>query len=139
MRWPGGATPGHLSGQSMGVEKGTDMSIVAERVACVVRAGLAEEVDRQEREDNARGPEAEQRVVMTRTVLPVGPGWETPTLPSVPGLPSGFRPVSGQDDACPMCGYWTCRCASQQVGADEVRVRHLMIAAIDRHGWGRSL
>ena len=48
-------------------------------------------------------------------------------------------PVSGQDDAYPMCGYWSCRCGRQQVGADEVRARHLMVEAIARFGWGRSL
>ncbi|WP_190175413.1 hypothetical protein [Streptomyces nitrosporeus] len=58
---------------------------------------------------------------MTRTVLP------------------GPRPAAGQDDACPICSYWTCRCAQQQVGADELRVRALMIAAMERFGWGRSL
>lgn len=118
------------------------MSIVAERVVRrVVRAGLADEVERQEREDNARGPEAEQRVVMTRTILPVGPGWETPkraALPSVSVLPSGFRPADNQEDRCPLCEHWTCRCL-QQVGADEVRARGLMIEAINRFGWGRSL
>ncbi|MFJ3084619.1 hypothetical protein ACIPJG_33380 [Streptomyces halstedii] len=103
------------------------MSIVAELVIRrVLRAGgpLKEEVERQEREDNARGPEAEPCVV-TRTVLPVGRGWEVPeqaVLPSVPVLPSGFVAAGP---------------AGAELGADEVRVRRLMVAAIDRFGSAR--
>ncbi|WP_371793774.1 hypothetical protein OG285_38450 [Streptomyces sp. NBC_01471] len=95
------------------------MSIVTEQVVRVLRAGLAEEVDRQERENNARGPEPEQRVVVTRTVLPVGPGWEAREQRVLPSrLPSGFTAVVA-------------------LGADELRVRALMISAIRRWGWGR--
>ncbi|MDX3064006.1 hypothetical protein PV518_17755 [Streptomyces sp. ND04-05B] len=115
------------------------MSIVAERVARRVRVGLVEEVERQIREDDARGPEQEPVVVVTRTVLPVGPAWETTVLAEGPTvLPSGFIPAHGQDDACGICGFWSCRCLARQVGADELRVRGLMIAAMTRFGWGRS-
>ncbi|TRV71769.1 hypothetical protein FKN01_31280 [Streptomyces sp. 130] len=40
------------------------MSIVAEWQPAPLRAGLAEEIERQEREDDARGPEPEQRTVL---------------------------------------------------------------------------
>lgn len=50
------------------------MSIVAERRVRRVWAGLAEEVERQIEEDDARGPEPEPGVV-TRTVLPGSVGW----------------------------------------------------------------
>ncbi|MBW5252988.1 hypothetical protein JGS39_29110 [Streptomyces sp. P01-B04] len=52
------------------------MSIVAERVARVLRVGLDEEVERQTREDDARGPEAEECGIVTRLVLPGGYEWE---------------------------------------------------------------
>lgn len=45
------------------------MSIVSEWVVRRVWAGLAEEVERQIKEDDARGPEPEG---VTRTLLPVG-------------------------------------------------------------------
>jgi hypothetical protein len=61
------------------------VSIVAEQLVKVpVSAGLAEEVERQEREDDARGPEPDD--VVTRTVLPgvLGEAGVSPTpLPSV--------------------------------------------------------
>ncbi|MFG2631063.1 hypothetical protein [Streptomyces sp. NPDC048473] len=41
------------------------MSIVSERVVRVLRAGLAEEIERQIEEDNARGPEPEARVLVS--------------------------------------------------------------------------
>ncbi|MFF1505528.1 hypothetical protein ACFVZR_38270 [Streptomyces sp. NPDC058316] len=106
------------------------MSIVAERLlktraARVLRGGLAEEIERQEREDNARGPEPEQSVV-TRTVLPSGPGWEVPerlVLPSRPSLPPGY--VTGASSA------------PAGLESDEIRIRRLMVAAITRWGWTR--
>lgn len=95
------------------------MSIVMpERMTRVLRSGLAEEADRQEREDNARGPEPE-RYVVTRTLLPVGPGWEQQKQ-QMPSLPLGFTAES-----------------TGGLGADEIRVRRLMIAAIRRWGWAR--
>ncbi|MCD9904692.1 hypothetical protein LUR56_40495 [Streptomyces sp. MT29] len=87
-----------------------------------LRAGLLDEVERQEREDNGRGPEPEAAAVVTRTLLPVGPGWverqpvELPAL-SVPAGPIVAGPV---------------------VGADEMRARHLVIEAQAEFGWGRS-
>ncbi|MFI5635070.1 hypothetical protein ACIA8E_38145 [Streptomyces sp. NPDC051664] len=112
------------------------MSIVAERllktqVARVLRAGLAEEVERQTWEDDARGPEPEQSVVVTRTVLPVGPGWEAPelvVLPSLPPLPVGFVAAAGSAAVSSV---------PAGLGSDELRVRGLMIAAITRWGWTR--
>ncbi|MFD5064519.1 hypothetical protein [Streptomyces sp. NPDC058394] len=99
------------------------MLIVSERA---LRAVLAEEIERQIEEDDARGPEPEQSVVMTRTVLPVGPGWEAPelvVLPSLPPMPEGFVAAVGSVPA--------------GLGSDELRVRGLMIAAITRWGWTR--
>ncbi|MEU5138100.1 hypothetical protein [Streptomyces californicus] len=97
------------------------MSIVAEFVTRRLRAGLAEEIERQTREDDRRGPEPEASVV-TRTVLPVGPGWvereplEAPEL----SVPDGFV------------------VAGPVVGADEIRAREMVLAAQAAFGWGRS-
>ncbi|MFI6143421.1 hypothetical protein ACIBCC_35170 [Streptomyces griseus] len=98
------------------------MLMVAERMVRRLQATLAEEIDRQEQEDDRRGPEPEAAVVVTRTVLPVGPGWVEREPVEVPALslPGGYivaRPV---------------------VGADEMRARHLMVAAIGRYGSGRD-
>lgn len=86
-----------------------------------LRAGLLDEVERQEREDNRRGPEPEGLAVVTRTVLPAGPGWvevEPVEVPSL-SLPDGYI------------------VAGPVVGADEVRARQLMVEAIDRVGSAR--
>ncbi|MEU4924558.1 hypothetical protein AB0G29_35055 [Streptomyces parvus] len=48
--------------------------MMAELLVPRLRATLAEEIDRQTREDDARGPEPEQSVV-TRTVFSADPGW----------------------------------------------------------------
>ncbi|MEU3137576.1 hypothetical protein ABZ691_33025 [Streptomyces sp. NPDC006854] len=84
-------------------------------------AALADEVDRQESEDDAKGPEPEACVV-TRTVLPVGPGWVERELVEVPALsvPDGFV------------------VAGPVVGADEIRAREMVLAAQAAFGWGRS-
>ncbi|MEV7252582.1 hypothetical protein [Streptomyces cyaneofuscatus] len=102
------------------------MTIVSERLVEPLvrrlRAGLLDEVKRQEREDDAKGPEPEAAAVLTRTFLPVGPGWaelepvELPAL-SVPAGPIVAGPV---------------------VGADEMRARHLVVVAQAEFGWGRS-
>nr|WP_011116789.1 hypothetical protein [Streptomyces sp. EN27]AAN76283.1 unknown [Streptomyces sp. EN27] len=102
---------------------GTDVSIVAERVRRVLRAALDDEIERQERRDNDLGPEAEPfAVVTTRTFLPVGPGWAEPEPVELPALsvPDGYI------------------VAGPVVGADEVRARHLVVAAQAEFGWGRS-
>lgn len=98
------------------------MLMIAELLVRQLRATLAEEIDRQTWEDDARGPEPEAAVVVTRTILPVGPGWverepvELPEL-SLPGEYIVARPV---------------------VGADEMRARLLMVAAIGRYGAARD-
>lgn len=98
------------------------MLIVAERVRQVLRAELKEKVKRWEREDDAKGPEPEAAAVLTRTVLPVGPGWAEAEPVELPALsvPAGYI------------------VAGPVVGADEVRARRLMIAAQAEFGWGRS-
>ncbi|MFI9630953.1 hypothetical protein [Streptomyces sp. NPDC052042] len=119
------------------------MSIVADQRVRPpgVRAGLAEEARRWEDEDDARGyePEARMRalavvlrlrrgravredggpVVVTRTVLPGRRVWELET--GVPALPFGY--VAAPERSVQ--------------GSDEIRIRHLMIAAIARFGWAR--
>ena len=97
------------------------MLMVAERMVRRLRATLAEEIDRQTREDDARGPEPEGVAVVTRTVLPVGPGWierEPVELPAL-SLPEGYIATG------------------PVVGADEVRARQLMVEAIGRYGSAR--
>ncbi|MFJ6444920.1 hypothetical protein [Streptomyces sp. NPDC091649] len=92
------------------------MLMVAERMVRRLRATLAEEIDRQEREDGWE-PEPEAAVVVTRTILPVGPSWverEPVELPAL-SLPDGYIVV----------------------GADEVRAQRLMVEAIGRFGSGR--
>ncbi|MFE7268388.1 hypothetical protein ACFU9B_41480 [Streptomyces sp. NPDC057592] len=91
------------------------MSIVADQP---LRAGLAEEIERQEREDNAEGPEPEGRYVLSRAGR-----WER-ELVALPALPPGYIAAASS------------RTRTGQ-GSDEVRVRHLMIAAVSRWGWGR--
>ncbi|MFI1532782.1 hypothetical protein [Streptomyces griseus] len=96
------------------------MSIVAEFVTRRLWAGLTEEIERQTREDDARGPEPE--AVVTRTVLPVGPGWaelEPVELPAL-SLPDGYI------------------VAGPVVGVDEIRARRLVVEAQAEFGWGRS-
>ncbi|MFJ9641398.1 hypothetical protein [Streptomyces sp. NPDC101178] len=81
-----------------------------------------DEIERQEREDDRRGPEPEGVAVVTRTFLPADPGWaelEPVELP-VLSVPSGFI------------------VAGPVVGADEMRARHLVVAAQAEFGWGRS-
>ncbi|MEU3978424.1 hypothetical protein [Streptomyces bacillaris] len=85
-------------------------------------ATLVDEVDRQEREDDAEGPEPEVAAVVTRTFLPVGPGWperEPVELPAL-SLPAGYV------------------VAGPVVGADEIRARRLVVEAQAEFGWGRS-
>ncbi|MFF6896093.1 hypothetical protein ACFY8Z_36495 [Streptomyces microflavus] len=98
------------------------MLIVAERVRQVLRAELKEKVKRWEREDDAKGPEPEAAAMLTRTVLPVGPGWAEAEPVELPALsvPAGYI------------------VAGPVVGADEMRARHLVVAAQDQFGWGRS-
>ncbi|RPK77866.1 hypothetical protein EES46_34685 [Streptomyces sp. ADI98-10] len=96
--------------------------MVAERMVRRLRATLAEEIERQTRDDDARGPEPEAAVVVTRTVLPVGQGWverEPVVLPAL-SLPDGYI------------------VASPVVGADEIRAQRLVVAAQAEFGWGRS-
>ncbi|MFB7957515.1 hypothetical protein [Streptomyces sp. NPDC056045] len=93
------------------------MSIVADQRPPDVRAGLAEEIERQEREDNARGPEPEAGYVLSRTGR-----WER-ALVAVPSLPSGYAVAAS---------------AGAEQGVDELRVRDLMVAAIARWGWQRE-
>ncbi|MGC5401877.1 hypothetical protein ACPXCP_39825 [Streptomyces sp. DT20] len=95
------------------------MSIVAERVLRVLRAELAEELDRQESEDDAQGPEPEGRFVL-RAGRWVRVEREVPLLPSL--LPPGYVPVVER---------------GTEPGSDEIRLRTLMIAAQDRYGWAR--
>lgn len=98
------------------------MLMIAELLVRQLRATLAEEIDRQTREDDARGPEPEAAVVVTRTVLPVGPGWverEPVELPAL-SLPAGYI------------------VAGPVVGADEIRAQQLVVAAQAEFGWGRS-
>lgn len=97
------------------------MLIVAERRPARLRAGLADEIERQEREDNARGPEPENRFVL-RAGRWVRVEQEVPLLPSSSLLPPGFAPVVER---------------GTELGGDEVRARVLMIAAQDRYGWAR--
>lgn len=87
-----------------------------------LRATLAEEIERQTREDDARGPEPEAAVVVTRTVLPVGPGWVEREPVEVPelSLPAGYI------------------VAGPVVGADEIRAQRLVVEAQAQFGWGRS-
>ncbi|MFF8423375.1 hypothetical protein [Streptomyces sp. NPDC015680] len=89
---------------------------MAEVPVVVTWAGLAEEIERQEREDNARGPEPEARYVLSRT------GWWRQALPTVPALPPG---------------YVTAPSARTEQEGDELRVRHLVTDAIVRWGWTR--
>ncbi|MEU2134920.1 hypothetical protein [Streptomyces sp. NPDC018352] len=99
------------------------MSIVAELVTSLgFRAGLPDKVRRWEREDDERGPEPEAAVVVTRTFLPVGPGWAERE-------PVEFAAVSLPD------GYIV---AGPVVGADEIRARQLVVEAQAEFGWGRS-
>ncbi|WP_405187330.1 hypothetical protein OG582_40950 (plasmid) [Streptomyces anulatus] len=98
------------------------MSIVAELVGRRLRAGLVEKARRWEREDDDRGPEPEGAAVVTRTFLPVGPGWverEPVELPEL-SLPDGYI------------------VAGPVVGADEIRAQRMVIAAQAEFGWGRS-
>ncbi|MCQ1582593.1 hypothetical protein [Streptomyces parvus] len=96
------------------------MSIVAEFVTRRLWAGLTEEIERQTREDDARGPEPEAAVV-TRTVLPVGPGWTDEKSAPLPlSLPDGYI------------------VAGPVVGPDEIRAQRMVIAAQAEFGWGRS-
>lgn len=98
------------------------MLIVAERVRQVLRAELKEKVKRWEREDDAKGPEPEAVAVLTRTVLPVGPGWAEAEPVELPALsvPAGYI------------------VAGPVVGADEMRAHRLVVAAQAEFGWGRS-
>lgn len=101
------------------------MLMVTERVLRAV--GLTpDEIREREREDDALGPtyDAEERVSLTRTVLSVGPGWETEERElrvSPARLPDGYVVAGGPVG----------------LGPDEVRVRRLMIAAIGRVGSAR--
>ena len=106
------------------------MSIVAELVnGLVLRADLKERARRWEREDDEKGPEAEPfAVVTTRTFLPAGQGWierRDPVGLSELPLPDGYI-MAG-----PVVG-------GPVVGADEIRARHLVLAAQAEFGWGRS-
>ncbi|MFJ2591120.1 hypothetical protein [Streptomyces sp. NPDC087538] len=92
------------------------MSIVADQVRPPdVRVGLAEEIERQEREDNAKGPEPEARYVLSRT------GWWKQALPTVPSLPAGYVAAD----------------LRAELGGDELRARHMRAEAIARFGWAR--
>ncbi|NEC24420.1 hypothetical protein [Streptomyces parvus] len=84
-------------------------------------AALTDEVDRQEREDDAKGPEPEAAVV-TRTFLPVGQGWveREPVVVPALSLPDGYI------------------VAGPVVGPDEIRARRMVVAAQAEFGWGRS-
>ncbi|MGW7594209.1 hypothetical protein ACWGK9_34490, partial [Streptomyces rubiginosohelvolus] len=87
------------------------MLIVAEKqaegpVGPGVTAGLAEEIERQEREDDARGPEPEAR----RAVLRAG-WWRE--VAAVPSLPAGYLAADAAG-------------AQQEPGADEIRARALL-------------
>ncbi|MFF9322985.1 hypothetical protein ACF1BP_37110 [Streptomyces sp. NPDC014735] len=88
------------------------MSIVADQP---LRAGLAEEVERQESEDNALGPEPEARFVLSQT------GWWRRVLPVLPTLPTGY--VAADPRA--------------ELGGDELRARYLRAEAIARFGSAR--
>ncbi|MGW7711602.1 hypothetical protein [Streptomyces sp. NPDC054771] len=94
------------------------MAIVADQLVRPpdVRAGLAEEIERQEREDDARGPEPEARYVLART------GWWRQALPAMPSLPPG---------------YVTAEPIRTEQEGDELRARHLMTEATARWGWTR--
>ncbi|WP_405194463.1 hypothetical protein OG333_38685 (plasmid) [Streptomyces anulatus] len=96
--------------------------MIAELLVRQLRATLAEEIERQTREDDAKGPEPEAAVVVTRTVLPVGPGWveREPVVHPALSLPDGYI------------------VASPVVGADEIRAQRLVVAAQAEFGWGRS-
>lgn len=99
------------------------MSIVAELVNSLgLRADLKEKARRWEREDDARGPEPEGVSVVTRTFLPVGPGWVEREPVEVPALslPDGYI------------------VAGPVVGSDEIRARRMVVAAQAEFGWGRS-
>ncbi|MFJ1717318.1 hypothetical protein ACIQGT_41050 [Streptomyces sp. NPDC093108] len=58
--------------------------------------------------------------VVTRTVLPGRREWVVET--GVPALPSGY--VAAESERA-------------EQGGDEIRIKHLMIAAISRWGYGR--
>ncbi|MGW1129876.1 hypothetical protein [Streptomyces sp. NPDC002526] len=97
------------------------MLIVAEKsgerpVGLRVSAGLAEEIERQEHEEEVLGPEPEAR----RAVLRAG-WWRE--VAAVPSLPEGYLTAAVD--------------AEQELGADEIRARALLLAAIGRHGWAR--
>ncbi|TXJ73555.1 hypothetical protein E2C11_29015, partial [Streptomyces lavendulae] len=95
------------------------MSIVAELVNGLgLRAGLVEKARRWEREDDERGPEPEG-VVVTRTFLPVGPGWADREPAGLPSLPDGYI------------------VAGPVVGSDEIRAQRLVVEAQAEFGWGR--
>lgn len=102
------------------------MSIVAELANSLgLRAKLAEKARRWEREDDERGPEPEAAVVVTRTFLPVGPGWAEREPVEVPAL------------SLPT-GYVVADPAGPAVGADEIRARQLVVEAQAEFGWGRT-
>ncbi|MFD7868098.1 hypothetical protein [Streptomyces sp. NPDC059783] len=89
------------------------------------RAGLAEEIERQEREDTDQGPEPEPE---GRYVLRAGRWMRALELPAT--LPTGFVAAAGPIVARP---------AGAMPGADEIRVRNLMVAAMDCRGaWSRG-
>ncbi|MCD9904650.1 hypothetical protein LUR56_40260 [Streptomyces sp. MT29] len=102
------------------------MTIVSERLVDLLvrrlRAGLLDEVKCQEREDDAKGPEPEAVAVLTRTFLPAGPGWAERELVELPALSVEAAYIV----------------AGPVVGADEMRARHLVVAAQAEFGWGRS-
>lgn len=100
------------------------MLILAERVRRVLRAGLTEEIERQEREDNDLGPEPEKcHQVVTRTILPGqrAVGVRQQVLPDVPvlSLPQGYVVAGSGLDL---------------LGEDELTVRARLIVAMDRSG-----
>ncbi|WP_328868616.1 hypothetical protein [Streptomyces sp. NBC_00304] len=80
---------------------------------------MADEIERQEREDTDLGPEPEDRFVL-RAGRWVRVEQEALSLPSL--LPPGFAPVVER---------------GTEPGSDEIRARVLMIAAQDRYGWAR--
>lgn len=101
--------------------------MVAEQVTRrALRAGLAEEIERQEREDDARGPEPEGRFVL-RAGRWVRVEQELTAVP--PLLPPGYVPVAAQRAEQ--------RSVCTEPGSDEIRMRVLMIEAIGRFGWAR--
>lgn len=101
--------------------------MVAEQATRRLRAGLAEDVERWEREDTALGPEVEPE---NRFVLRSG-RWvrvkrELAVLP--PLLPPGYVPAFGRRAECVV---------RTEPGSDELRIKHLMVEAIDRFGSAR--